>query len=103
MSGAERFTKQKQGRFAVGSEPEVLRFSSAVRRMRERGTRPEDIAEFERDRKFAARCSIHGEIVDPVVGLVNTQEGPRAVFICPWCSSPEILKRWEEEGRKALA
>lgn len=59
---------------------------------------PEARAEFQRDKVMAAHCPTHGAIEDPAVILTGEGADMRVAFICPWCSGPELLARWEREG-----
>ena len=75
--------------------PGVVRFSTAVRRLRENGTPQEHLDDFERERAIAAHCPTHGALADPVIGIA----GDRVAFICPWCSDDAIREAWEQEGK----
>jgi hypothetical protein len=55
----------------------------------------EAIAEFERDRKTAAHCTMHGALADPIALLDMSNN--RMVFVCPDCtkdSHPDLYRRW---------
>jgi hypothetical protein len=83
------------GLIATAEATSVVRLSSAAKRLREIGA-TEGADELERDAKIAAPwCQKCGrKIDDPVVGIL----GDRVAFACPWCSSPEVLAAWEQEG-----
>lgn len=102
-TGPIRFPKTKQGYLGKSlndsfssAPPDVIRYSTTVKHLRASGTPEEHLEEYERDKQAAAHCSEHGPIDDPIIGLA----GDRVAFACPWCSAPEMLRRWEEEGRK---
>lgn len=39
-------------------------------------------------------CPTHGELKDPVLGIVENE--PK--FACPWCIGGEVLEAWKREG-----
>lgn len=45
-------------------------------------------------------CKKHGRLEDPCVLLVSSDEweGIRLMVGCPWCSTSDILRKWELEG-----
>jgi hypothetical protein len=90
---AHRFNETVHAVFADGEAPPRLRYSRMVGLLT-----PELRAEAERERAIAARCPKHGELKDPAIALVGEGEGQRVAYICPWCSGPEILAQWEQEG-----
>lgn len=101
MSGAGvRLHKPVRATGLAGAE--VVRYSSAVQRLKDRGAASADLEEFERDRKAFAVCPIHGELADPVIGIADV-EGQRVAFGCPDCSGPEVRAQWEAEGRRGRA
>lgn len=59
-----------------------------------------DACELESDARVAAPWCPKCERAtpDPVMALATVDGERRVAFACPWCSSPEILKRWEAEG-----
>lgn len=79
--------------------PGIVRMSTAARMLREIG-RHGDASEIEREARIAAPwCPQCGrKLEDPVVGMLNTPDGPRMVYACPHCSGPDILAQWEAEG-----
>jgi len=76
-----------------GGPSDMIRYSTALKRLRAHGA---DTAEFERDKRIGAVCPRHGDIEDPIIGMVGDVVG----FACPWCSDPPVLKAWEEEGKR---
>lgn len=86
------------GEFVPGEEGEVLRASTVLQRCADKGmTEAADAV-----RTMCAmfpRCEVHGELKDPIIGHV----GSRLAVICPWCSSPAVLKAYEAEGRRGIA
>ena len=88
---------------AFDTEPEIIRYSSAVQRLRDRGASDTDLAALEADRVAAAVCPTHGALTDPLIGYADTREGPRVAFCCPWCSDPALLAAWEAEGRRGVS
>ncbi len=86
----------------MSGQPESVRFSTYLALLKKRGTPQAVLAEFERDQFFyGSNCPTHGELKDPVIGLVGTGPGMRVAFACPWCSSPEVLAAWEKEGMRS--
>jgi len=81
-------------------EPEILRFSSIVRRARERGF-DQVVEALEKARKGNDTCPNHGLLEDPIV-LIQGKRGEIA-FCCPFCSAPEVLEAWEDEGKRGVA
>lgn len=85
--------------------PARLRFSRCIADLRERA--PELVPGLvELQRTIGSRCPEHGELKDPIVGIVSGESWPeddRIAFICPWCSSPEVREAWEREDPKLLA
>lgn len=98
-----KFNKVHHGVYARRAERgSSLRFSTYLRALRKQGTPEEAVAEFERDKaKYGSECPTHGAIEDPVIGLVGSGADARVAFACPWCSGPEILKAWEQEGMRS--
>ena len=97
MSDGIKFDRVKAGTIS-GTTPAAVRYSTAVRRARANGMSEENLAALEADRKqFGASCPVHGELADPVIGIV---EGSMVAFACPHCSGPEVLKAWEDEGKQ---
>jgi len=81
--------------------PQSLRFSTYVRGMRAQGLEA-SAAEFEADKaKYGSSCPVHGELADPVIGMVGEGSTARVAFACPQCSGPEILAAWEKEGMRS--
>lgn len=87
------FKQQREGALA-GSGP--VRMSTAARMLREKGAE-KAATELEAEAKIAApwcqKCE--RKIEDPVIGIL----GDRVAFVCPWCSAPEVLAKWEAERR----
>lgn len=54
----------------------------------------EALAEFERERRIAARCTRCGPIEDPIA-LFDVAAN-RMVFACPSCTTGPLRERWEE-------
>ena len=83
----------------ISSRPGVLRLSTVLRRARERG---ESVVVDVVSKIYAANdtCEVHGRLEDPIVGTVAPDQ---IAICCPWCSAPEILAQWEDEGRQVLA
>ena len=95
-----RFKKVAHGFF--DGLPPLVRYSTAVTALRRRGTPEEHMQEFENDRKlYGSQCPEHGELADPVIGFVDSAEGKRVAFACPWCSGSTILAAWEKEGMRS--
>ena len=71
-----------------------LRSSIIIERLHDQGNSESAnrIAEM-RDR-VGRLCAIHGRLDDPIIALL----GPDVAFACPWCSAPDVLKKWEAEG-----
>lgn len=84
--------------------PARLRFSSVLADLRERA--PELVPGLiEAQIRIGSRCPEHGELKDPIVGIVSGARWPeddRIAFICPWCSSPEVREAWEREDPALL-
>ncbi len=74
--------------------PGVLRFSTAVRRLRESGEETGALEVEALKERVGSLCPIHGELIDPIMGIL----GKEIAFCCPQCSSPELFKAWQEEG-----
>jgi len=79
----------------VNFMPGVLRMSTALRKLREKGS--ENAAKVVEDlyKQVGSQCPNHGELKDP---LIFTAPGNKVAFGCPWCSDPGLLKLWEKEG-----
>ena len=89
-----RFDKPKQGHFIEGM-PDLLRYSSLLWRLRQGGCPQDQYDDFVALKaRIGSLCAVHGELQDPIIGRV----GNEVAFVCPWCSSPEILAAWEREG-----
>jgi hypothetical protein len=80
--------------------PEVVRYSTVLRRLREAGDATA-IALERLKAQVGTRCPTHGALEDPIVAIVDA--GPRAqvAFGCPWCSGDQIRELWEREGAEA--
>ena len=86
-----------------------VRLSSVLRRLRETG-HPEDEKDLrDAEGSVGHTCPVHGKLSDPivVVAIVTPSDGSpplgRYGFGCPDCSSPEVKRLWDEEGRQILA
>ena len=79
--------------------PEVVRYSTAVQRLRDKHAPQKALDEFERDRQIAAICPTHGPIADPIIGLL----GDRVAFGCPECSSEDVQARYDSEGKRGTS
>lgn len=47
------------------------------------------------------RCDTHGHLDDPAIFIDHSVPGKRIVVVCPLCSSPELLARWEAQQQPA--
>jgi hypothetical protein len=78
--------------------PESFRFSTWLRALRRAGNH-EAVAEFEKDqRECGSNCPTHGPLTDPAIAIMPNKQ---VAFICPWCSSPDILAAWQKEGMRS--
>lgn len=79
--------------------PARLRFSRCVADLQARA--PELVPGLvQLQAEVGSRCPEHGELKDPIVGIVSGARWPeddRIAFICPWCSAPEVREAWERE------
>lgn len=104
MSEGERFPETKYGFFVQVGDAQLCRYSSAVRKLREMGTPAEKLKEFDADReRYGSACNVHGVLTDPVIGIIDSEEGPRIAFACPFCSGGEVLAAWKREATTILA
>ncbi len=91
-----------RGELKIGvftSMPEHVRYSTTLRALRRTGFDEAKIAEFENDKATqGSTCPVHGELDDPVLGILGSGKEARVAFACPWCSGEAILALWEREG-----
>lgn len=87
-----RLEKIAQGVFA--DAPEVVRYSTAVQRLRDQHAPQEALDEFARDKQAAAVCPTHGPIDNPIIGLLSD----RVAFGCPECSGSLIQGIYKSEA-----
>ena len=75
--------------------PDLLRLSNLLKKLKAMGEEGEHSYETIQKlyKEVGNNCAVHGELVDPIVGLI----GEQVAFICPWCSGPEMLAAWEAE------
>lgn len=89
-----KFDKPKPGYFAEGM-PDLLRYSSLLWRLKQAGCPQDQYDDFVALKaRIGSLCPVHGELKDPVIAKL----GSGVAFVCPWCSSPQILAAWEKEG-----
>ncbi len=97
-----KFNKIHHGVFARREGITSVRYSTYLRELRKQGTPADALAEFERDKaQFGSSCPEHGELADPIIGLVGEGKDARVAFACPWCSGSETLAAWEKEGMRS--
>lgn len=93
-----KFDRPELGVLSSGGS---LRYSTYLRALRKNGA--EDIAarlEAEKG-NFGSHCPTHGFLEDPILGVTGEGDDRRAVFGCPFCSSPEVLALWRKEGMRS--
>lgn len=75
----------------------IIRFSTMLRVLNRDGEK--DLArKLEVERQAIGACAIHGELTDPVIGILDD----RIVYACPWCSGEAVRDTWEREGTASL-
>lgn len=84
-------------RNALVSTTGLIRWSAIRAHLIANGDR--ELAEMSKIEMEAAghTCDTHGHLEDPLV-MVDPNKG-QMIVACPWCSSPELLARWEVQGR----
>lgn len=82
-------------RVAIKLSPDTsVRLTTIMRNLRKLGHVATAERIEEHHKLCPTKCETHGEIKDPVIGLLNNQ----VAFFCPWCSGSDVLARWEAEG-----
>jgi hypothetical protein len=80
----------------------IFRLTTITGRLRAMGPEGEAMAaKLEEMSRECSVCSLHGRLVDPIVGILPA-DGSIALM-CPACSSPEVRERYEREGRREMA
>ena len=102
VSAAERLGVTRSAMFEGGNVPRVVRLTTILADLRRTGRVAEADAVAALHKQCGDRCPSHGELADPVVGLVRRADGEtQLAFACPWCSTPQVREAWEQEGRRA--
>jgi hypothetical protein len=76
-----------------------MRMSSILRRCREMNFVKDVESELRRVWAENESCPVHGKLEDPIVGITKDS----IAIACPFCSGEDVLKAYEEEGKRALA
>lgn len=81
---------------ALVSESGLIRWSAIQKHLKAQGAdKTADKVESDLD-KFGRTCDTHGYLEDPIVGIDTAKK--QLIIACPFCSSPELLARWETQA-----
>lgn len=93
MKAPERFPSPLYG--LVSSAPGVLRYSRAIRALKDAGHTESVRVVTALYERCGNRCPVHGPLEDPILVTSGTED---IAFGCPWCSSDVVREAWEREG-----